>query len=56
MIQVPKWLHELMKENGDLDENDMYYSTKVIPINTIPEEFENMEYNVNCDILGNKGE
>ena len=40
MIQVPKWLYEIMKENGDLDENDMYYGTKVIPITPIPDGFE----------------
>lgn len=38
MIQVPMWLYEEMKENGYLDENDMYYGTKVIPITPIPEE------------------
>lgn len=40
MIEVPMWLYEVMKENGDLDENDMYYGIKVIPITPIPEQFE----------------
>ena len=46
MIQAPMWLYEVMKENEDLDENDMYYGIKVIPITPIPEEFESMEYKV----------
>lgn len=42
MTEVPKWLYEVMKENGDLDENDMYHGIKVIPYTPIPENFEDL--------------
>lgn len=40
MTEVPRWLYEVMKKEGDLDENDMFYGIKVIPYTLIPEDVE----------------